>query len=37
MTKYLNTKPGSVEEVVSNMSKNIRQDSAYQDRDWETT
>ena len=31
MTKYLNTKPGSVEEVVSNMSKNIRQDSAYQD------
>ena len=31
MAKYLNTKPGSVEEVVSNMSKNIRQDSAYQD------
>ena len=31
MTKYLNTKPGSVEEIVSNMSKNIRQDSAYQD------
>ena len=31
MAKYLNTKPGSVEEIVSNMSKNIRQDSAYQD------
>jgi len=31
MAKYLNTKPGSVEEIVSNMSKNIRQDSTYQD------
>ena len=31
MAKYLNTKPGSVEEIVSNMSKNISQDSAYQD------
>ena len=31
MTKYLNTKPGSVEEVVANMNKNLRQDGAYQD------
>ena len=31
MTKYLNTKPGSVEEVVANMNKNLRQDNAYQD------
>ena len=31
MTKYLNTKPGSVEEVVANMSKSLRQDGAYQD------
>ena len=31
MVKYLNTKSGSVEEVVSNMTKNIRKDSAYQD------
>ena len=31
MTKYLNTKPGSVEEVVANMSKALRQDGAYQD------
>ena len=31
MTKYLNTKPGSVEEVVANMNKTLRQDGAYQD------
>ena len=31
MTKYLNTKPGSVEEVVANMNKALRQDGAYQD------
>ena len=31
MTKYLNTKPGSVEEVVANMNKDLRQDGAYQD------
>ena len=31
MTKYLNTKPGSVEEVVANMNKSLRQDGAYQD------
>ena len=31
MTKYLNTKPGSVEEVVANMNKNLKQDGAYQD------
>src|SRR6056300_518899 len=31
MTKYLNTRPGSIEEVVSNMTKDLRQDSAYQD------
>ena len=31
MTKYLNTKPGSIEEVVANMNKDLRQDGAYQD------
>ena len=31
MTKYLNTKPGSVEEVVANMNKDLRLDGAYQD------
>ena len=31
MTKYLNTKPGSVEEAVANMNKALRQDGAYQD------
>ena len=31
MTKYLNTKPGSIEEVVANMNKDLRQDSKYQD------
>ena len=31
MTKYLNTKPGSVEEVVANMNKALRQGGAYQD------
>ena len=31
MARYLNIKPGSIEETISNMSKNIRQDSAYQD------
>ena len=31
MTKYLNTRPGSIEEVISNMTKDLRQDSAYQD------
>ena len=31
MTKYLNTKPGSGEEVVANMNKDLRQDGAYQD------
>ena len=31
MTKYLNTRPGSIEEVVANMNKDLRQDGAYQD------
>lgn len=31
MVKYLNSKPGSVEEAISNMTKSVRQDSAYQD------
>ena len=31
MARYLNIKPGSIEETISNMSKNIRRDSAYQD------
>ena len=29
--KYLNTKTRSIEEVVANMTKSIRQDGAYQD------
>ena len=31
MARYLNIKPGSIEEVVANMNKDLRQDSKYQD------